>query len=596
MGEGNENKDLETLHRATAAVVKAIGHRAELEVAFVREGSVGAAGERVKIIAPEKIATGNDLARLRGAADAQAVRLRFHNPSLHFVSRPSEPKAAFLFDVLESARCEALGARRMAGLGHNIGAFLEKEAARAAADKDNLFLPALVHLVAHEKIGGHALSVAARQKTAAWEKYFEGRAFWEPLLSKIEDQKEFALSSLRFLAELDLLPKKEAPEEQKDAPPSKDEREEEEEPSPQPDKEPSSQSAAGEGEEAQEEGESAASPQGVSGEDASSQEEQATRAATSADMREGPVTTYRIFTKAYDEMISASELCSARELARLRLMLDRQLRPLQKTILRLANKLQRLLMTQQTRTWLFDQEEGLLDAARLARVVANPVLPLSFKVEKDADFRDTVVTLLIDNSGSMRGRPITLAAISADILARTLERCGVKTEILGFTTRTWKGGRAREEWVKHEKPARPGRLNETRHVIYKEAAQPWRRTKNNLGLMLREGLLKENIDGEALLWAHKRMMKRPEARRILMVISDGAPVDDSTLSANPSNYLDAHLREVIHWIERHGAVELCAIGIGHDVTRYYSRAVCITSPDDLAGTMTEQLASLFEAP
>ena len=266
----------------------------------------------------------------------------------------------------------------------------------------------------------------------------------------------------------------------------------------------------------------------------------------------------------------------------------------QNIIIRLANRLQRRLMAQQLRAWDFDLEEGILNAARLARVVANPLLPLSFKVEKETNFRDTVVTLLIDNSGSMRGRPITLAALSADILARTLERCGVKTEILGFTTRAWKGGKARTAWVDAGKPPRPGRLNDIRHIIYKEADTPWRRAKSNLGLMLREGLLKENIDGEALLWAHQRLIARPEDRRILMVISDGAPVDDSTLSANPNNYLDLHLRSVIEWIEHRSPVELVAIGIGHDVTRYYKRAVTISDVEELGGTITEQLAALFE--
>ncbi|MDD3182334.1 MAG: cobaltochelatase subunit CobT, partial [Alphaproteobacteria bacterium] len=306
------------------------------------------------------------------------------------------------------------------------------------------------------------------------------------------------------------------------------------------------------------------------------------------------VTTYRTYTKAHDEIVHAQNLCPQAELQRLRRLLDYQIRHAQNIIIRLANKLQRRLMAQQLRSWDFDLEEGLLDAARLARVIANPVLPLSFKAEKETTFRDTVVTILIDNSGSMRGRPITTAATCADILTRTLERCGVKTEILGFTTRTWKGGKSREAWIAAHKPPRPGRLNDLRHIIYKEADTPWRRARINLGLMLREGLLKENIDGEALLWAHHRLLARPEERQILMVISDGAPVDDSTLSANPNNYLDLHLRSVIEWIERRSPVELVAIGIGHDVTRYYKRAVTITDVDQLGGAMTEQLAALFE--
>jgi cobaltochelatase CobT len=309
-----------------------------------------------------------------------------------------------------------------------------------------------------------------------------------------------------------------------------------------------------------------------------------------------PQFDYRIFTDRYDEVVEASELCDEAELGRLRMYLDQQLTHLQGAVTRLANRLQRRLMAQQSRSWAFDQEEGLLDAARLARVIVNPAHSLSYKIERETDFRDTVVTLLIDNSGSMRGRPISIAAISADILARTLERCGVKVEILGFTTRAWKGGQAREMWLGAGRPPSPGRLNDLRHIVYKQADDPWRRARKNLGLMMREGLLKENIDGEALQWAHHRLIARPEERKILMVISDGAPVDDSTLSVNSGTYLERHLRQMIGWIEARSPVELVAIGIGHDVTRYYSRAVTIMDAEQLGGTMIEQLASLFDKP
>ncbi|MBC7985663.1 MAG: cobaltochelatase subunit CobT, partial [Sphingomonadaceae bacterium] len=303
---------------------------------------------------------------------------------------------------------------------------------------------------------------------------------------------------------------------------------------------------------------------------------------------------YRAYTHRFDEVVAASELCDEDELGRLRAYLDQQLVHLQSAVTKLANRLQRRLMAQQSRSWEFDQEEGLLDAARLSRVVVNPTHSLSYKIERDTDFRDTIVTLLIDNSGSMRGRPISIAAISADILARTLERCGVKTEILGFTTRAWKGGQARDQWLADGRPARPGRLNDLRHIVYKRADEPWRRARKGLGRMMREGLLKENIDGEALLWAHHRLIARPEERRILMVISDGAPVDDSTLSVNSGSYLEKHLRQVIHWIEARSPVELVAIGIGHDVTRYYAKAVTIMDAEQLGGTMVEQLAGLFD--
>jgi len=307
---------------------------------------------------------------------------------------------------------------------------------------------------------------------------------------------------------------------------------------------------------------------------------------------DGPL--YHPYTNSFDEVTDAAALCDTEEITRLRQQLDQQLANLEGVVSRLANRLQRRLMAKQTRSWDFDLEEGLLDSGRLARVVVDPLHPLSFKMEKETDFRDTVVTLLIDNSGSMRGRPITVAAMSADILARTLERCGVKVEILGFTTRAWKGGNARERWVADGKPKNPGRLNDLRHIIYKDADQPWRRARRNLGLMLREGLLKEDIDGEALLWAHTRLLGRAEQRRILMVISDGAPVDDATLSANPGNYLERHLRDVIGWIEARSPVELTAIGIGHDVTRYYRRAVTLLDAEELGGTMMQNLAELFD--
>jgi cobaltochelatase CobT len=303
---------------------------------------------------------------------------------------------------------------------------------------------------------------------------------------------------------------------------------------------------------------------------------------------------YEVFTTAFDEEVLAEDLAEPAELERLRAYLDQQLEPLKGAVSRLANKLQRRLQAQQNRSWSFDMEEGLLDAGRLARVISNPTTPLSFKVEQDTEFRDTVVTILLDNSGSMRGRPISIAAICADVLARTLERCQVKCEILGFTTRAWKGGQSREDWLQNGRPEAPGRLNDLRHIIYKSADAPWRRSRPNLGLMMKEGLLKENIDGEALEWAHKRMMARPEARRILMVISDGAPVDDSTLSVNSAAYLEKHLRDVIAMIEKRRTVELTAIGIGHDVTRYYERAVTITDAEQLAGAITEQLAGLFD--
>lgn len=573
------NNKNEIFKQATAAVIKAIGRREELEVAFVPEGPQLAI-TRVHVPAPTDFNNQEDRTRIRGAADGMAARLRHHDALLHASLRSSKDEMASLCDVLEEARCAALEARTMAGLGHNIDSYLDE----CARDKPEL--PDQLHLVAYRKLAGYDVSgqtVLADVDDAAWES----------LRDVLADQVMFAHASQCFLE--DNLFSKEQPKEEA-APPKQSLSEEQPEEPEQSEAKVDQEQCEGGGEDPPEptsQDMGAGAAQGEYGDSQESAGEVSEQIQKIYDERMGPKTTYRAWSTEHDEVVRAADLCSPRELARLRGMLDKQLQPIQKHILRLANKLQRSLMAQKISRWDFDQEEGLLDGSRLARIVANPMLPLSYKVEKESNFRDTIVTILIDNSGSMRGRPITLAALSADILARTLERCGVKCEVLGFTTRAWKGGGVREAWVDADKPTCPGRLNELRHIIYKEADQPWRRARANLGLMLREGLLKENIDGEALLWAHKRLLMRSEARRILMVISDGEPVDDSTHAVNPENYLEAHLREVISWIERRKNVELCAIGIGHDVTQYYKRAVTITRPDDLGDTMTEQLASLF---
>ncbi|MFA6279377.1 MAG: cobaltochelatase subunit CobT [Bdellovibrionales bacterium] len=584
--------------RATAAAIKAIGHRAEIEVAFVQGGD-GLEGERVKIQEPPSTLNEADRALVRGFADAAAVRLRYHDPALTVSARLS-PQAASAADALEQARCEALGARHMAGIGSNIGVVLvdhcQQKGFRAVKSTADAPLADVLHLLAHEALSGQPIPPIAQKAVAVWRPLLEGplAPHWPKLRAALHDQNAFANEVGQVLQSLDLIEKEnvktasnaatENPAPPENAPPPDEEAPEEQQ-----------QAAAAQGEE---QGEAEADQTALQAEGAGEEEKDEAKESalpsTSSDPSQGPVTTYRVFTTSFDETVEAQDLCPPAELQRLRRLLDYQVRHAQNLIIRLANKLQRRLMAQQVRAWDFDLEEGILDAARLARVVANPMVPLSFKMEKETPFRDTIVTILIDNSGSMRGRPITLAATSADILARTLERCGVKTEVLGFTTRSWKGGRAREAWLESIKPPQPGRLNELRHIIYKKADTPWRRARVNLGLMLREGLLKENIDGEALLWAHGRLLARPENRRILMVISDGAPVDDSTLAVNPANYLDLHLRAAIEWIETRSPIQLVAIGIGHDVTRYYRRAVTLTNVEELGGTMTEQLAALFD--
>jgi cobaltochelatase CobT len=596
---------IEIFKRATASAVRAIAERDDIDIVYGAElPAVG--GTRVRLPLPGRELGQEEAAQLRGAADAAALRLRYHDDAVHAKRRPAAEQARHLFEGIEQARVEALGAQRMAGVAANLAAHLEERCRRQGfahvSERDGAMLPEAVRLLAREALTGAAPPPSARRMIAAWRPFLEGkvgRDFHE-LAKHLQNQDSYAKVARQLIKDLDVdLGDAEQDTEQ-------DESESEGEDSEQGDSE-------GEGGEGGASGAQGALEAGVpdadsdeegsaseiegelmpgTGEDDPGRPGRPGQQPRSNAKDEGQL--YRPFTAECDELIEAAELCDPDELTRLRALLDQQLSNLQTVISRLANRLQRRLMAKQTRAWEFDLEEGLLDTARLSRVVTNPVYPLSYKREKETNFRDTVVTLLIDNSGSMRGRPITVAAMSADILARTLERCGVKVEILGFTTRAWKGGQSRERWIAAGKPPNPGRLNDLRHIVYKSADSPWRRARKNLGLMLREGILKENIDGEALLWAHNRLVGRHEQRRILMVISDGAPVDDSTLSVNPGNYLEKHLRDVIAEIEGNSPVELIAIGIGHDVTRYYRRAVTIVDAEQLGGTMLEKLAELFD--
>ena len=590
----------DSFKRATAIAVKAIGHKAELEVGFSATPEP-LSETRIHLPEPPPTLTDAAVGLTRGAADEAALRLRHHKPRLHAANRPTNDEASAIFDALEQARYESLGAREMKGVAQNLAAMMNEESRSAAnalteLQKEKPLAQAL-RLLAWEKFTGQALPPDAEQTVKVWRSLVEecAETHWQKLTASLDNQKAYAAEALRLIAHLDKNAQgddTQDDEDKKTAAPVEPSEEDEDNPA---DSTDDQTTTDGKQEQGTEEGEPTAEestkPEGVSEEGDTPLENDAAHEQESTD---APPTTYRAFTTEFDEIIAASDLCTADELARLRLMLDRRVGEMQTLVVRLANRLQRRLMAQQTRHWEFDLEEGILDAARLARVIVSPTHALSYKREKPMDFRDTVVCLLLDNSGSMRGRPITLAAMSADILARTLERCGVKSEILGFTTRAWKGGQARDAWVKAGKPAFPGRLNDLRHIIYKSADQPWRHARKNLGLMLREGLLKENIDGEALLWAYHRLIARPEQRKILMVISDGAPVDDSTLSVNPGNYLEQHLSSVIGWIENHTSIELTAIGIGHDVTRTYSRAVTIGDMEQLAPVMTEQLAALFD--
>ncbi len=604
---------VEIFKRATAVAIKAIGRRAELEVAFTLEPA--AVGDtRVRVPAPSAGLPRNETAYIRGAADAAALWLRHHDARTHARLMPRGDIARAAFEALEQARCESLGAQAMNGVAANLSCLLDERCQSlgfaSAVTKVEVPLPDVLRMMAFEAFSGVPLPKAALRATEAWRSWIEARAGdrLRALSARVRDQKAFARESLRLLNQLDMAGSGEhnaggePHAEDQESPSGADHDEQErktaseaESQTGDPDENGAAQPIGmDEGADAPEE-ERASATDGQGGGE-TPQHGQNWQDDEGADAQDGPRTTYRAFTAQFDEIVAACELCPVEEMTRLRQSLDRQVSHAQRLIVRLANRLQRRLMAQQFRSWEFDLEEGLLDTSRLARVVASPSHALSYKREKPLHFRDTVVTLLLDNSGSMRGRPITLTAMSADILARTLERCGVKTEILGFTTRAWKGGRSRDAWVKAGRPVCPGRLNDLLHIVYKAADEPWRRARRNLGLLLREGLLKENIDGEALLWAHARLRARPEQRRILMVISDGAPVDDSTLSVNPGNYLDEHLRASIGWIEARADVELVAIGIGHDVTRYYNRAVTLTDMEQLGGVMMEQLAGLFEEP
>ena len=599
----------EPLKRAISGAMKAIARKPEMEIVFAAD-KPSLVGERARLPEPPRKLTAGDVAVLRGHADSMALRLACHDAAIHRRAAPEGDAARAVFDAVEQARVECIGARRMSGMAGNISAMLEDRYHRGGryeeiTDRADAPLEDAVALMVRERLTGLKPPKAAEKIVELWREQIEAKAGddLDRLSKTIEDQRGFARTVRDMLAALDMADQSaqgdESEEDEDNQDQSSEDQQQQEGESDQ--ESGSDRSEVEVSEDATEElqegaSESSDAPAGDwEEEDENSESEEAGEAPRP---REGKndgrlATDYKAYTVKFDEVVTAEELCDAEELTRLRAYLDKQLAHLQGVVARLANRLQRRLMAQQNRSWQFDLEEGALDPARLPRIIIDPFQPLSFRQESDVNFRDTVVTLLIDNSGSMRGRPITVAATCADILARTLERCGVKVELLGFTTRAWKGGLSREAWLQSGKPANPGRLNDLRHIIYKAADAPWRRARKNLGLMMREGLLKENIDGEALDWAHKRLLGRPEQRKILMVISDGAPVDDSTLSVNAGNYLERHLRHVIAEIETRSPVELIAIGIGHDVTRYYRRAVTIVDAEELAGAMTEQLASLF---
>jgi len=609
MKKPNDNP-ADPFKKALAEATKVMADDAELSVSYTVDPS-GLSGDAMRLPQVSRRMSRDEVLLARGTADALALKHKYNDAQTHARYVPPGDMAREIYEAMETARCEAMGAHDMPGTAGNIDAKIANDTARLGfdqiSDRAEAPLAAAAGYLVRNLATGRDLPAGARNVMDLWQGFIEEQAggTLEGLKDTLADQSDFARFARQVIEDLgygDQLGEDPDASDEDEEDQTDEDAEEEDNPDDTGQEDSEDQTGEAEPEQSQEEQQDAAEAQ-VSMDEMADEE-----MGEEADMPDGeapleppppaPISAadpdYRAFETSFDEEIAAEDLAEPAELERLRAYLDQQLEPLKGAVSRLANKLQRRLQAQQNRSWEFDLEEGILDAGRLARVVANPTTPLSFKREKDMEFRDTVVTLLLDNSGSMRGRPISIAAICADVLARTLERCDVKVEILGFTTRAWKGGQSREKWLGEGRPQQPGRLNDLRHIIYKRADAPWRRARPNLGLMMKEGLLKENIDGEALEWAHKRMGLRPEARKILMVISDGAPVDDSTLSVNPANYLEKHLRDVISMIEKRKAVELLAIGIGHDVTRYYDRAVTITDVEQLAGAMTEQLAALFD--
>ncbi|GAA3091332.1 cobaltochelatase subunit CobT [Rhizobium viscosum] len=602
--------DVEPLRRAITGCVRAIAGDDQVEVAFANERP-GMTGERIRLPELSKRPTAHELAVTRGLGDSMALRIACHDEKVHSSMAPQGSDARAIFDAVEQARVESIGSLRMEGMAANLRSMTEEKYAKAnftgIERQEDAPIGEAVAMMVREKLTGQRPPASAGKVLDLWRSFIEDKAGSEldNLSGVINDQQAFSKVIRNMLSAMEMAEEYGDDDSDPDADdqssdddqPTGDEQNEDEV-----DEDAGSDAAPVEDSEVSDEQMEDGETEGAEISDDDMMEEGEDDSETPGETRRpntpfadfNEKVDYHVYTEEFDEIITAEELCDAAELERLRAFLDKQLAHLQGAVGRLANRLQRKLMAQQNRSWDFDLEEGYLDTARLQRIIIDPTQPLSFKMERDTQFRDTVVTLLIDNSGSMRGRPITVAATCADILARTLERCGVKVEILGFTTKAWKGGQARESWLANGKPQTPGRLNDLRHIVYKSADAPWRRARTNLGLMMREGLLKENIDGEALIWAHNRLLARREQRRILMMISDGAPVDDSTLSVNPGNYLERHLRAVIEQIETRSPVELLAIGIGHDVTRYYRRAVTIVDADELAGAMTEQLAELFE--
>ncbi len=586
------NTNVNTFKKSIESTVKAISKKSDINILFGSD--IKNSDQNVNLPEFNEKKLNKSKVSIRGKSDSASLVNRYHNKIVHQKMSPKNIEAKIIFDEIEFLRCELLGGLKYPGIKKNLLDFeqehiKEKKNENVKLNKSETFKLYLKNNILGLNLANE-LDEVSDPIIKSLKKILKNQKLH--IFNKISDQKEFSLEVLKLINTVidDHIQNKEDNNAESNANDEKEESQKEEI---------NEQTEEYQSYEITDTTESQ-NAENVENDDSlnevgSDEESSDYSSSPSNDFKDIIDTTfkYSVYTKKFDSITTAEKLCDTEEASKLRKQLDKQTEKLDSTITILANKLQRKLLSKQNRWWEFDLEEGILDSGKLARIITSPESSLSYKKEKDTEFKDTVVSLLIDNSGSMRGRPITIAAISTDILAKTLERCGIKVEVLGFTTKTWKGGKARDTWIKDNKPKLPGRLNELLHIIYKNADAPVRRTKKNFGIMLKEGLLKENIDGEALDWAYKRLNVRSEKRKILMVISDGAPVDDSTLSSNKSNYLDNHLKYVIKSIEKRATVELIAIGIGHDVTRYYEKAVTILDVDDLGGVMSKQLINLF---
>ncbi len=611
----DKENSAEDFKNSTAATLRAMAEQRHMAVTFsaaeTPEYQTPPNAEATRLPLPPLVMDETARAVMRGASDAKALRLKHHNRKLHLKNAPTDQNAATIFEALETARYEALGMNQMKGVENNLNKVLDEKAKRlgyeTVAKRDDAAMADAIHAIARIKLTGEKMPAHMKGLVDQWQPFIDsklGKDGFNKLIPLLNDQKAYAKSSRDLLSLLDMNTGDGADDTNESGEQDEDAQGPEDQPPENSEEKKEEKSADGSDQkDAADDSDISETPDETEMGDTDDREfGEPTEGDNPAEMmtrrNDGPVdphgNKYVIYTTQFDEIVNAEDLADPGELTRLRHLLDQQMQPYQGVASKLANRLQRKLMARQQRSWLFDQEEGYIDSAKLSRMIANPTINLTFKKEKQTDFRDTIVSLLIDNSGSMRGRPIAIAAMCTDILAKTLERCGVKVEILGFTTRAWKGGKSRDLWIERGREKHPGRLNDLRHIVYKNADAPLRRAHKNFGLMLKEGVLKENIDGEALVWAHNRLARRPEQRKILMIISDGAPVDDSTLSVNPSNILERDLHTVIQWIEGLKQVELTAIGIGHDVTRYYSRAMTITDADELASALIDRLEGLFE--